>query len=541
MYLCFKTPAAANFSGWKERAIPLGNGSIGAKVFGGVQREMIQFNEKTLFSGDENKPGSFQNFGELFLSFNGPVPCSENTYLRDLDLETGSAMVACQKGLDGHTRHYFVSAKDNVLVGKIESTGDTLLDFTLSLQSEQNGTITYDGANAYMEGTVCANNGAGNDSGEDRNNLRYICCVKIIPDDGEMITDDEGITVRDTFGARIILSCATDYFGEGDIEKCRENVENAAQMTFPQLFRRHLDDYKGIMGRAKLNICQSDDNLTTDALLKIYSKGRNKQSVEALLFEMGKYILYSSARRESLPLTECGIWNSLNVQPEGEILIDAKKASEAYNTAKALGMDEVCVSFDNFRKRFGEEMRYNPFGAKMKCISVDLSKQSVLSKLFKKEKTPPSASASLHEARKLSLVQGKEVQAYKALSKAVLCAQDNLFMTDITDNIIFTDTVGRLLIDERDGVINLLPSLPPQWEIGSFYYFTICDFEVGFEWSGGKFKKGIVKAKKDGKCSIYAKGKFIGVSDEDGNDLEETFENGVVSFTAEKGKTYNLY
>ena len=143
MYLCYKTPAAPSFGGWQRRAIPLGNGSIGARVFGGVQREMIQFNEKTLFSGDEKKIGSFQNFGEIFLSFNEPVPCSENTYLRDLDLETGSAMVACQKGLDGHTRHYFVSAADNILVGKIEATGDTLLNFTLSLQSEQNGEVTY--------------------------------------------------------------------------------------------------------------------------------------------------------------------------------------------------------------------------------------------------------------------------------------------------------------------------------------------------------------------------------------------------------------
>lgn len=541
MYLCFKTPAAPNYTGWKDRAIPLGNGSIGAKVFGGVQREMIQFNEKTLFSGDENRIGSFQNLGELFLSFNGTVPCSENTYLRDLDLETGSAMVACQKGLDGHTRHYFVSAKDNVLVGKIESTGDTLLDFTLSLQSEQNGIVTYDGANAYIKGTVCANNGVGSESGEDKNNLRYICCVKVIPDDGEMLTDSDGITVRDTFGARIVMSCATDYFDEGDLEKCRENVENAADMTFPQLFRRHLDDYKSIMGRAKLNICQSDDNLTTDAQLKIYSKGRDRQNLEALLFEMGKYILYSSSRTESLPITECGIWNSLNVQPQGEILINTKKAAEAYSTAKALCMDEVCTSFDIFKEKSGEEMRYNPFSAKKECTLKTPSRSSALSKLFKRDKTADSARDILDDIRKLSLQQGKETQAYKALSQVVLCSRDNLFMPDIFDNIKYTDTVSRLLIDERDGVITFLPSLPPQWEIGSFSAFTIGNFEVGFEWSGGKFSKGTVKAKADGECRLFAKGKFIGVADEDGNDIEETFENGIITFSVHKSKTYNLY
>lgn len=540
MYLCYKTPAAPSYAGWTDRAIPLGNGSIGARVFGGVQREMIQFNEKTLFSGDKDKTGSFQAFGEIFLSFNEKVPCSENTYLRDLDFETGSAMVACQKGLDGHTRHYFISAADNILVGKIESTGDTMLDFTLSLQSEQNGEITYDGAYAIMRGTVNANNGVGNESGEDKNGLEYICVVRVIPDDGVMQTSEEGITVRETFGARIVMSCATSYYGKEKIAECTERVDAAAETSFPLLFKRHLAEYKDIMGRAKLGICQTDENLTTDSQLKLYTKTKNKQNLEALLFEFGKYILYTACGRDSLPITESGIWNSLNKQEKGEILIDTKKVKQAARTASLLGMDELNKGADDFVALHTDEARYNPFGKTIPSQAPARTKPSAFSKLLKKEKNPLEAGTYI-DALEKAVRSNKPADAYKNIGSFITSVRDNLFAYDIFDNITYTNLVCDMLLSECGGVLTLLPCLPVQWEIGSITGLRKGNFEVSFEWGSGKFRKGTVKAMKDGVCRINAGGKFIGVSDEDGNDVEEKFENGVVSFEASEGKTYTLY
>ena len=540
MYLCYKTPAAPNYSGWKERAVSLGNGSIGARVFGGVQREMIQFNEKTLFSGDSEKTGSFQNFGEMFLSFNEKVPCSENTYLRDLDLETGSAMVACQKGLDGHTRHYFVSAADNVFAAKLESTGDTMLDFTLSLQSEQNGKVTYDGAYAIMEGTVNANNGVGKESGEDKNDLRYICVVRVLPDDGEMTTNEEGITIKETFGARILMSCATSYYSDEDIEKCKERLDEVSSLTFPQLFKRHLNDYKEIMGRAKLVICQTDENLTTDAQLKIYPKSKKKSNLEALLFEYGKYILYTTGRRSSLPMTECGIWNSVNVQEKGEILIDTKKLKKAHEAATVLNMREVCESIENFTEKNPGDARYNPFGASKECEKPVRIKKSPLSKLVKKEKNPFEAGTYI-DSMTQAVRSSKPAEAYKNIGNAIGCVLDNLLMGDIFDNITYSKNVCDMLLSPEGDELTLLPCLPAEWEIGSITGLLKGNFEISFEWYAGKFKKGTVRALSDGVCKINAGGKFIGVGDEDGNDIEEKFENGVVSFEAKEGKTYNLY
>lgn len=539
MYLCYKTPAARNFGGWQEKSIPLGNGSIGVRIFGGVQCEMIQFNEKTLFSGDCEKIGAYQNFGEIFLTFNEKVPCSENTYLRDLDLETGSAMVACQKGIDGHTRHYFVSAADNIFAGKIEATGEKTLDITLSLQSEQNGSIAYDGAYAYVKGTVNANNGAGKDAGKDKNSLEYICCVKLIPDDGEILTDSEGITVKDTFGLTIIMSCATAYFGSQELENCIENVKLASEKSFSQLYNRHLGDYKTFMEKSKLNIGQSDENITTDMQLKMYQKGRNRQNVEALLFEMGKYVLYTSSRRFSLPMTESGIWNSLNVQPDGEILINMKKAASAKSTAAMLGMEQLNSSYDAFYRQDREEKRCNPFGF---VTAADTPKEekkaSAFSKLFKKENPPQNADAALKNV----LISGQEKNSYKNLCTAVSYARENLLMPDIFDNIAFTDTVCKMLIAEnKGGFIEFLPLLPKEWSMGSLCSICLGQLELSFEWADSHFKKGTLKAKESTVCRLYAHGKFIGVCDEEGNDVEEKFENGVISFSAEKDKIYNLY
>lgn len=542
MYLCYNKPASSDNNGWREQSLPLGNGSIGARIFGGIQCEMIQFNEKTLFSGDSEKIGSFQNLCEMFLNFNTPVPCSENTYLRDLDLETGSAMVACRKGLDGHTRHYFISAPDNVFAGKIESTGDTLLDFTLSLQSEQNGEISYDGDCACIRSTVNANNGAGKKNGEDKNSLEYVFCVKVMTDDGDITADESGITVKNTFCARIIASCTTSYFSDEELNKAEEYVSAASERTFPKLFKNHLEDYKSIMGKLKLNIGQTEENMTADMLFKAYRKGRKQKETETLLFEYGKYILYASSRRKSLPIAESGIWNNLNKPENGEILIDTRKARKAYRAAYMMNMEEVSASYKTFILSHKEEKRYNPFGAFKECKKKTEEKKRSLFGIFNKSCSVQSTGEIIGEAERL-LKNKKEKEAHRLLSESAKMTYSNLLMPDIFDNIAFSECICKMLVCvDESGIIHILSAVPDEWESGKFgNIITENGFEIGFEWSQHHLKSGTVKTANGGECKIYAHGKFVGISDEDGNDVNEKFENGVVSFYAEKGKTYRMY
>ena len=162
MFICYSNPANMSYLGWENEALPLGNGKIGAKIFGGTECELISFNEKTLWSGGKdaedfkdygisnpdggkamreiqsllasgkNKAaadamkklqgnhggfGAFQAFGNLYLNF-GTKEKAEK-YIRDLDLDSASAMVTYKLQNVTITRHYFTSYPHNVLVVRI--------------------------------------------------------------------------------------------------------------------------------------------------------------------------------------------------------------------------------------------------------------------------------------------------------------------------------------------------------------------------------------------------------------------------------------
>ena len=163
MFLCYKDPANMSYYGWENEALPLGNGKIGAKVFGGMECELIHFNEKTLWSGGKDVEGftygvkkddkgesvrelqtllsqgktkeatarmknlegdmtgfgNYQSFGNLYISFDHKG--EKDKYTRDLELDTASAMVTYRIGTSQFTRHYFVSYPDNVFVGRIQA------------------------------------------------------------------------------------------------------------------------------------------------------------------------------------------------------------------------------------------------------------------------------------------------------------------------------------------------------------------------------------------------------------------------------------
>lgn len=799
MYLCFKEPADYNYFGWERKALPLGNGKIGAKIFGGVQCELIQFNEKTLWSGgseidgfnsgisnpdngkayreiqqlldkgdrksalkemdklcgNEKGFGSYQSFGNIYINFNNEVPTQQGTYLRDLDLETGSCMVATHKGKVGQNRHFFISYPDNVLVGQIEAYGEETLDFTLSLQSEQNGKVTYENGDAYLKGTVNGNIGDGKPNSENANSLRYGCVIRVIPgEDGKVTSGENGITVTGCFKAMILMSCGTDYDNvyptyRRDTDPFAEAfsyIENASKLTFNQLFKRHLDDYKPLMSRVKLNIGQSDLTVTTDSLLKGYSRGKNKPEIESTLFDYGRYLLIASSRDGSLPANLQGVWNSINnpiwnsdyhlninlqmnyfpaftanlAETTTPLLdfTDGLRKPGRYVANKTMGIGEnLPDGTPNTEKPTGwvAHTQVNPYGmvnpgsdwhwgwaptngaflmhncyehyeftrdidtlekkiypVMQECallwtkvliyeekndryaVSPSLSPehgpltagctydQTIVEDLFKN--TLEAAQALIDNGReavvdkeligeiarilpKLKPIKiGKhgminewfDEDSYSRLSyprlnikrhhrhtshllglypfnafksdeefkaaekslndrgnggpgwsqalKIAECARlrngkkcyelitaliksnvyPNLFTNhppfQIDANFGYTAAVIEMLMQSHKGYIDFLPALPDEWSLGEVTGLVARgNFEVSFEWSDSLLKKGIIKSNCGGRCKLYHKGKFIGVSDKDGNDVEVDFTDGIISFDTLKGETYMIY
>lgn len=368
MFLCYGTSADMSYFGWENEALPLGNSKIGAKIFGGADCELITFNEKTLWSGGKDVPGfnygisnpdggkaiheiqqllfdgneksataamkklqgnntgfgAYQVFGNLYLNF-GKGEAADK-YVRDLDLDSASAMVTYKKGKATFTRHYFTSYPDNVFVGRIETDSE---ENTFSLDayfiSEQKGISKAKDNSITCEGTVNANIGTDAKPGKDKNSMKYACEFRFILKNGTSeATPDGHILIKDCSSFVVVASFATDYAnnfpvfcdGSDPMQKVHAFVDSAAEKSFGELYRTHLADYRELYDRVKFSLGEPESGQTTDNMLKRFGKrGEYKRNLITTLFQYGRYLLISSSRDGSLPANLQGVWNGKNDPP----------------------------------------------------------------------------------------------------------------------------------------------------------------------------------------------------------------------------------
>lgn len=377
MFLCYKEPAHMSYYGWENEALPLGNGRIGAKIFGGVECELIHFNEKSLWSGGKDVSGfnygiknedngaalreiqallnkgdtktatakmknlegdmtgfgAYQSFGNLYIQF--PKPKNEKEkYTRDLELDTASSMVSYHLDGGNYTRHYFISYPDNVFVGRIkaeplpvkesEEPPEIKINLDAYFISDQKAPSKAENGTITVEGSVMANVGADAKAGKDKNSMKFGGAFKFITD-GEITQNADGrIFIRNAESVTVIASLATNYTNsfpeyfseENPLEKALSRVNAAAEMSFGELYRRHLADYKSLYERVNFTLGESDAILTTDYMLSRFEKkGENKRNLITLLFQYARYLLIASSRDGSLPANLQGIWNAKNDPP----------------------------------------------------------------------------------------------------------------------------------------------------------------------------------------------------------------------------------
>lgn len=420
MFLCYNKPADMSYFGWENEALPLGNGKIGAKVFGGKKCELIQFNEKTLWSGGKdvegfsygisdtskgknlravqkaleegnakkatalmktlegnfNGFGAYQAFGNLYMSFDDD---NGDEYVRDLDLSSASAMVSFRKGKANHIRHYFVSYPDNVFVGRIvcEEKDKTAVPMNIDtyLDSEQNGTIKAKNDTILLYGTVNDNKGVGAKSGKNKNSMKYGCAVKFIAQGGTVTAEENGhIKIEKADSVLVIMSLATNYkndypnfFSDTDpLEKARETVEAAAEKTFGELYRTHLADYRELYERVSFNLGEEESTHPTDYMLERFGKrGEFKRNLITLLYQYGRYLLIASSRDGSLPANLQGIWNAKNNPPwESDYHLNINLQMN-YMPAFSANLAETALpylDFINSLRKPGRVVAFNSFG-----------------------------------------------------------------------------------------------------------------------------------------------------------------------------------
>ena len=346
---------------WLE-GLPLGNGIMGAMIFGGVSQERIALNEGTFWSGrphDYDNPEAHRHFGQirdlvfagkfqeaeklvdehffgvpaaqqayqplgdLLLSFDGERSATD--YRRELDLQTGIAIVRYRVGDAVLTREVFVSHPDRVLVVRLTADKPGRVSVQARFQSPyldravaMSDTLVIDGC---WKGPIPIKNpliapveGKG---------LRFQARLRAIPAGGRLVGSEKSVRIEGADAVTFLVTAATSYVNYHDITAdpaaaCEKVLSRIAVTDYPTLRRRHEGDVLALMGRVHLKVGDDSRNDTpTDERLKAVRDGATDPNLEALCFQFGRYLLVASSRTGGQPANLQGIWNESVSPPWG--------------------------------------------------------------------------------------------------------------------------------------------------------------------------------------------------------------------------------
>jgi alpha-L-fucosidase 2 len=291
------------------QALPIGNGSLGGMIFGGVDKEQIQFNESSLITGTTSingneKPtvGYYQPFGDVFINFGN---LKAENYRRELSLNNAIQTVTFTTGGIHFRREYFSSYPDKVLVANFTATKKGSISFTIKLKDAHNGKIEISGNKIIATGTL------------PENGMQYESQLMVMNNGGKISIENSTIKVSNANEVRLLLVAGTDFSkdfsknfkGEHPHALLEKTLALAAGKSYTKLLKVHIADYQNLYNSVELNLGVTPDKSTLDRLNTV-KNGAKDPALEALLFQYGRYLLISSSRPGGLPANLQGIWNN---------------------------------------------------------------------------------------------------------------------------------------------------------------------------------------------------------------------------------------
>ena len=309
---------------WMEYALPIGNGQLGAMIYGGIACEQVQFNEKTIWTGNSTNGGrgAYQNFGNIYIEdlsdiFGYTEDKAVQEYYRQLDLSNATATVS-YKSPDKSitfTREYISSYPDNVNAIHLKASKEKQISIKVSMDDAVGKTTpVYDKDNATIYGKLTT--------------ITYVANMKVIPVGGELSTDEDGIVVKNANEVFILMSGGSDYdpIASGYISgtqllenKIKDCVNQAANKGWENLYANHVADYKSFYDRLSLDFPDAENKVTTENLIKQYNTPGASSAIthmlEQLYFHYGRYLMIASSRGIDLPSNLQGIWNNSPAPP----------------------------------------------------------------------------------------------------------------------------------------------------------------------------------------------------------------------------------
>ncbi len=321
---------------WEREALPIGNGRLGAMIFGGTARERLQLNEDSLWAGgprDCNNPEArdalpevrrllfagqpaaamklararlmgrpmtlrpYQSLGDLHLDFPGHEAAED--YRRELDLETAVARVQYRVGEVTHTRELFASHPDQVIVLRLTASRPGTLTFFATLDREQEATTsTQPPRQVHLRGALDGGRG-----------LEFFAAVQAQVDGGQVFTPMRRLEVRNATSATFLLGAATSFGGRDAEAVTLADLARAACKPDRTLWRDHVADYQRLFRRVELDLGGADAaREPTDIRLARFQAGADDPHLQATFFQFGRYLLIASSRPGDLPANLQGLW-----------------------------------------------------------------------------------------------------------------------------------------------------------------------------------------------------------------------------------------
>ena len=288
-------------SKWLE-ALPVGNGSLGGMIFGGIEREHLQFNEESLITGTTQTVGFYQPFGDVYIDFQD---LKGENYKRSLDLREGIHSVTFTSEGTTYLRECFASYPDKMLVIHLSANQSGKITGKIRLTDSHQATKTLAGNKITQTGQLT------------ENGMDYESQLLVLNSGGQLFSDNAGIKVDNANEVTVLLAAGTSFLndhtknfkGEHPHSEVLKRLEGAAKKSYSELKKRHLSDYQNLFGRVELTLGAAPEIQTSDRLTN-HKNGGKDPALEALLFQYGRYLLISSSRPGSLPANLQGIWNS---------------------------------------------------------------------------------------------------------------------------------------------------------------------------------------------------------------------------------------
>ncbi|HEX8610939.1 MAG TPA: glycoside hydrolase family 95 protein [Telluria sp.] len=350
--LRYERPAPDTPEGWEREALPIGNGRIGAMIFGQVARERIQFNDITLWTGDDITLGAYQPFGDVYINLPGHA-AGASDYARKLDLENSLHTVTYKHAGVTFTREMFASHPAQAIVARLSASQPGKYSGSIELTDMHDARISVAGKRIYATGSL-----AGFAQPATSNVMDYASQVQVINEGGTLSVEGKRIVFTDCDALVLVLGAGTSYVndatkrfqGAHPLPRVSRQVSAAAAQPWAQLLGAHQQDFKRLYDRVSVDFGQAPAErraLPTDQRIEAYTAEGKDPGLEAQFFQFGRYLLMSSSR-DSLPANLQGLWNNSLTPPWNSDYHTNINIQMNYWPAEPANLSEAAMPFFDF-------------------------------------------------------------------------------------------------------------------------------------------------------------------------------------------------